>query len=31
VGNLIEEAGHSYDHPTPRLVGRPSAGAKSIF
>jgi hypothetical protein len=23
VKNLIEEAGKSQDHPTPRLVGRP--------
>jgi len=27
VRNLIEEAEKSHDHPTPRLVGRPSAAA----
>jgi len=27
VRNLIEEVGNSQDHPTPRLVGRPSVAA----
>jgi len=31
VRNLTEEAGKSQDHPTPRLVGRPSLGAKKCF
>ena len=31
VRNLIEEAGKSQDHPTPRLVGRPSLGAKNVL
>jgi len=31
VRNLIEEAGKSRDCPTPRLVGRPSSGAKNIL
>jgi hypothetical protein len=31
VRNLTEEAGKSQDHPTSRLVGRPSAGAKNIL
>jgi len=31
VRNLNEEAGKSQDHPTPRLVGRPSAGAKNVL
>ena len=30
VRNLIEEAGKSQDHPTPSLVGRPSAAATNI-
>ena len=30
VRNLIEEAGKSQDRPTPRLVGRPSSGAKNV-
>jgi hypothetical protein len=29
--NLIEEAGKSQDCPTPRLVGRPSSGAKNVL
>ena len=29
--NLIEEAGKSQDHPTPRLVVRPRVGAKSVL
>ena len=28
--NLIEEAGTSQDHPTPRLVGRPSADETNV-
>jgi len=31
VRNLIEEAGKSQDRPTPRLVGRPSSGAKDVL
>jgi len=31
VRNLIEEAGKSQDHPTPRLVGRPSAAATNVL
>jgi len=31
VRNLIEEAGKSQDRPTPRLVGRPSAGVKKVL
>ena len=31
VSNLIEEAGKSQDHPTPRLVGRPSSDAKNVL
>jgi len=31
VRNLIEEAGNSQDRPTPRLVGRPSSGAKEVL
>ena len=31
VRNLIEEAGKSQDRPTPRLVGRPSSGAKNVL
>ena len=31
VRNLIEEAGKSQDHPTPRLVGRPSSGTKDVL
>jgi hypothetical protein len=31
VRNLIEEAGKSQDCPTPRLVGRPSVGAKNVL
>jgi len=31
VRNLIEEAGKSRDRPTPRLVGRPSSGAKDVL
>jgi len=30
VRNLSEEAGKSQDHPTPRLVGRPSAAATNV-
>ena len=30
VGNFIEEAGKSQDHPTPRLVGRPSAATTNV-
>jgi len=30
VRNLIEEAGKSQDHPTPSLIGRPSAVAANI-
>jgi hypothetical protein len=30
VKNLIEEAGKSQDHPTPRLVGRPWAAWATI-
>jgi len=30
VRNLIEEAGKSQDHPTPRLVGTPSAAATNV-
>ena len=31
VRNLTEEAGKSQDRPTPRLVGRPSSGAKNVL
>ena len=31
VRNLIEEAGKSQDCPTPRLVGRPCAGAENVL
>ena len=31
VRNLIEEAGKSPNCPTPRLVGRPSSGAKDVL
>jgi len=31
VRNLIEEAGKSHDRPNPRLVGRPSSGAKIVL
>jgi len=31
VRNLIEEAGKSQDCPNPRLVGRPSSGAKDVL
>ena len=31
VRNLIEEAGNSQDHPTPRLVGRPSAATTDVL
>ena len=31
VRNLIEEAGKSQDCPTPKLVGRPSSGAKNVL
>jgi len=31
VRNLIEEARKSQDHPTPRLVGRPSAAATNVL
>jgi len=31
VRNLIEEAGKGQDHPTPRLVGRPSSGTKDVL
>jgi len=31
VRNLIDEAGKSQDRPTPRLVGKPSSGAKSVL
>jgi len=31
VCNLIEEAGNSQDFLTPRLVGRPSSGAKNVL
>jgi hypothetical protein len=31
VRNLMEEAGKSQDCPTPRLVGRPSLGAKTVL
>jgi len=31
VRNLIEEAGKSQDHPCPKLVGRPSSGAKNVL
>ena len=31
VRNLIEEAGKSQDHLTPRLVGRRSAGTKNVL
>jgi len=31
VRNLIEEAGKSQDRPSPRLVGRPSSGAKIVL
>jgi len=31
VRNLTEEAGKSQDHPTPRLVGRPSAAATNVL
>jgi hypothetical protein len=31
VRNLIEEAWRSYYHPTPKLVGRPSAAAANVF
>jgi len=30
VRNLIEEAGRSQDHPTPSLVGRPSAETSNV-
>ena len=30
VRNFIEEAGKSQDHPTPRLVGTPSAAATNF-
>ena len=30
VRNLIDEAGKSQDHPTPRLVGRPSEAATNV-
>jgi len=30
VRNLIEEAGKSQDHPTPRLVGRPSSAETNV-
>jgi len=30
VRNLIEEAGKSQDHPTPRLTGRPSAATTNV-
>ena len=30
VRNLIAEAGQSQDHPTPRLVGRPSVAATNV-
>ena len=30
VRNLIEEAGRSHYHPTPSLVGRPSAAAANV-
>jgi len=28
---LIEEAGKNKDRPTPRLVGRPSAGSENVL
>jgi len=31
VRNLIDKAGKSQDHPTPRLVGRPNASAKNVL
>jgi len=31
VRNLIKEAGRSQDHPTPSLVGRPSAAAANVM
>ena len=31
VKNLIEKAGRSQDHPTPNLVGRPSAAATNVM
>jgi len=31
VGNLIKEAGRSHYHPTPSLVGRPSAAAANVM
>ena len=31
VRNLIGKAGKSQDRPTPRLVGRPSSGAKNVL
>jgi len=31
VRNLIEETGKNQDHPTPRLVRRPSSGAKDVL
>jgi hypothetical protein len=31
VRNLIEEAGKSQDRPTPRLIARPSSGAKNVL
>ena len=31
VRNLIQEVGKSQNRPTPRLVGRPSVGAKKCF
>ena len=31
VRNLIEEAGKSQNHPTPRLVGRRSVGEKNVL
>jgi len=31
VRNLIEEAGKSQNCPTPRMVGRPSAGKKNVL
>src|SRR5215510_4577572 len=31
VRNLIEEAGKNQEYPSPRLVGRPSAGIKNVL
>ena len=31
VRNFTEEAGNSQDHPTPRMIGRPSSCAKDVL